>query len=223
MTNALAVHLPIKVELIINRFYENLLALYFSVAASTYHRSNKEILAEYEIIKKCQRNPEYFGPIYSKYYDQIYLFVYKRVDHLDITADITSRIFLKCLKNIGKYKYQGVPFSAWLYRIAINEINTFFRQQKKLERTVNIDDQQIGTLVSELEYSEPQIDPHILVPVLLEQLSEYEVQFIELRFFEERTFKEMGYLLGLTEINAKIKTYRILKKLNKIAAEIKYN
>lgn len=223
MTYALAIHFPTKVELVFNKLYHNLLAVYFSVAASAYHKTGKEIKAELEIIKKCQRNPEYFGPIYRKYYDQIYLFVYKRVDHLDITADITSRIFLKCLKNIGKYKYQGVPFSAWLYRIAINEVNTFFRQQKKLERTVNIDDQHIGILVSELDYTEPQIDPQVLIPVLLEQLSDHEVQFIELRFFEERTFKEMGYLLGITEINAKIKTYRILKKLNKIAAQIKYN
>lgn len=208
---------------IFNRFFQNLIAFYYAITSATYHKSEKEIHAEYELIKKCQKNPEYFGPIYRKYYDQIYLFVYKRVDHLDISADITSRIFLKSLKNIGKYKYQGVPFSAWLYRIAINEINTFFRQQKKLERTVNIDDQSIGILIEELDYAEPQIDPHVLVPVLLEQLSEHEVQLIELRFFEERSFKEMGYLLGLTEINAKIKTYRILKKLKKIAAEIKYN
>ncbi|MTI20119.1 sigma-70 family RNA polymerase sigma factor, partial [Fulvivirga sp. RKSG066] len=117
----------------------------------------------------------------------------------------------------------GVPFSAWLYKIAINEVNAFFRQQKKFSRSVNIEDQDINLLITEIDYKEPQIDPHVLIPVLLEQLSEHEIQFIELRFFENYSFKDMGYLLGLTEVNAKVKTYRILKKLKKIAAEVRYN
>lgn len=194
-----------------------------SYEASTYHQSKEDLSAEYEVIKKCRKNPEYFAPIYRKYYDQLFLFIHKRVDHMDITADLTSRVFLKSLKNIHKYKFQGVPFSAWLFRIAINEVNTFFRQQKKLARTVNIEDEHITQLYNEIDHSEPQIDPHVLIPVLLEQLKDQDVQFIELRFFENRSFKEMGYLLGLTEVNAKIKTYRILNKLKKIAAEVKYN
>ncbi len=197
--------------------------IFYTVEASTYHRTEKEVLAEYEIIKKCQKNPEHFAPIYIRYHDQLFLFIHKRVDHLELTADITSRVFLKCLKNIGKYKFQGVPFSAWLYKIAINEVNNFYRQQKKVVRAVNIDDQNIGQLISEIDYQEPQIDPNVLVPVLLEQLSDHEIQFLELRFFENRSFKDIGYLLGLTEVNAKIKTYRILKKLKKIASEVRYH
>ena len=54
-------------------------------------------------------------------------------------------------------------------------------------------------------------------------LDEFEIQFIELRFFENHSFKEMGYLLGMTEVNAKIKTYRILKKLKKLSENINYS
>lgn len=213
-----------SIYLVINKIAQCFLQnIFYSVEANPYHRTEKEVLAEFEIIKKCQKNPEYFAPIYTKYHDQIFLFIHKRVDHLELTADITSRVFLKCLKNIGKYKYQGVPFSAWLYKIAINEVNNFYRQQKKVVRAVNIDDQDIGQLISEIDYQEPQIDPNVLVPVLLEQLNENEIQFLELRFFENRSFKDIGYLLGLTEVNAKIKTYRILKKLKKIASEVRYH
>ncbi|MEO1099557.1 MAG: sigma factor-like helix-turn-helix DNA-binding protein [Bacteroidota bacterium] len=49
------------------------------------------------------------------------------------------------------------------------------------------------------------------------------MQLIELRFFEELSFKEIGYLLGLTEVNAKVKTYRVIDKLKKISKEIKYH
>lgn len=197
--------------------------LYNTSTHSAYHKTKDEILAEYEIIKRSQKNPEHFAPLYKKYYDHIFLFTYKRVDQEEATAEITSRVFLKCLKNIGKYKYQGVPFSAWLYKIAVNEINLFFRQQTKFERVVSLDSHHLQHLFEEIDYSELQIDPEVLVSVLLEQLDTMEIQFIELRFFENRSFKEIGYLLGTTEVNAKIKTYRILKKLKELSKEIKYN
>ncbi|QSE96931.1 RNA polymerase sigma factor [Fulvivirga lutea] len=193
-----------------------------SLINSDYHLTKEEITEELEVIKKCQKNPEHFAKIYIKYYDQIFLFVNKRVDNLDVTAELTSRIFLKCLKNIGKFKFMGVPFSAWLYKITINEVNLFFRNEARFTRSVSIQSGHLDQLVSEIDYSEPLIDPHVLIPVLLEQLNEDEIQFIELRFFENRSFKEIGYLLSTSEVNAKVKTYRILKKLKKLSENIKY-
>ncbi|UII29985.1 sigma-70 family RNA polymerase sigma factor [Fulvivirga ulvae] len=204
------------IDLIFKVFYDQ-------VSTSVYHKSEEEILTEYNIIKECQKNPEYFAPLYRKYYDQVFMFIFKRVDHIEIAADITSRVFLKCLKNIGRYKYQGVPFSAWLYKIAINEVNMFFRQQSKMERTVSLDHQDMHQLFEEINYQEVEIDPEVLITVLLEQLDEKEIQFIELRFFKNRSFKEIGYLLGISETNAKVKTYRILKKLKKISKQVNYN
>jgi RNA polymerase sigma-70 factor, ECF subfamily len=195
----------------------------FLITTNVYHKTEGEIKAEYELIKASQANPENFAPLYIRYHDKVFLFINKRVDNLDLTADLTSKVFLKCLKNIGRYKYQGVPFSAWLYKIAINEVNQFFRAQNKLMRTVSIDDHHINQLVGEIDYSQALIDTHVLIPVLLEQLDEYEIQFIELRFFENQSFKQIGYLLGLNEVNAKIKTYRILKKLKKLSENINYN
>ncbi len=191
--------------------------------ASSYHKTEEEMKAEYQVIVKAQQDPRHFAPIYERYYDAIFVYVNRRVGNYDITAEITSRCFYKCLQNLKKYKYQGVPFSAWLYRIAINEINQFFRQQHTMERSVALTDDHVDLLIEELDRKEPEIDRHVLISVLLEQLNPQEIQFLELRFFENRSFKEMGYLLGLTEINAKIKTYRIIKKLQKLSKEIKYH
>ncbi len=74
-----------------------------------------------------------------------------------------------------------------------------------------------------MEREEPEIDKYVLISVLLEQLDPLEVQFLELRFFEGNSFKEIGYLLGITEVNAKVKTYRILDKLRKLSKEIKFH
>lgn len=206
----------------LNKVLIKIECFYYAVALA-YHRTDEEISREQDIIERCKKNPKYFAPIYMKYHDQLFLFIHKRVDDLDLSADLTSRVFFNCLKHIDRYKSQGVPFSAWLYRIAINEVNSYFRKEKKRSRVVNIDEQHLNELFDEIDHKEPQIDPHVLVPVLLEQLNEKEVELIELRFFEGRTFKEIGYLLGLTEVNAKVKTYRILNKLQKIAGEVKYN
>ncbi|MEO1052605.1 MAG: sigma-70 family RNA polymerase sigma factor [Bacteroidota bacterium] len=195
----------------------------FIKEVSQYHRSEDEIKEEYQIILKCQKDPKHFAPIYERYYESIYVFINKRVDEEEVTADLAARVFYNCLKNIGKYRYQGVPFSAWLFKIAINEVNLYFRGKNKTERTVSLDEGHIDILIEEIDYTEPEIDRHILISVLLEQLSDQEVQFLELRFFENCSFKEMGYLLGLSEVNAKVKTYRILKKLRTIAAQIKYH
>ncbi len=188
-----------------------------------YHKTEEEIKEEIKIIKQAQKNPEKFAPIYLKYHDQIFLFINRRIDNLELTADLTSRTFLRCIKNIKQFKDLGVPFSSWLYKIAINEINMHSRKNAQFIRTVSIEDHQGGSLIDEIDYSEPIIDSEILVSVLLEQLNEYEIQFIELRFFENHSFKDIGFLLGLTEVNAKIKTYRILKKLKKLSQSIQYH
>lgn len=193
------------------------------VSVSEYHKTKEDITEELSLITKAQKDPQQFAPLYKKYHDEIFIFIHKRVDQLDITADITSKCFLNCLKNIDKFKYQGVPFSSWLYRIAINEVNQFFRKQSQMTRNVSLNDSHVDTLINEIDYSETLIDGNVLISVLLEQLNEYEIQFIELRFFENRSFKEIGYMLGLTEVNAKIKTYRILKKLKKLSTNINYS
>ena len=187
---------------------------------STYHKTKEEITEEIACVMRAQDNPEHFGPIYEKYYDEIYVYVYKRIDEEYTTAEITSRIFYKCLSKIGGFRYMGVPFSAWLYRIAINEINQFFRKQKSHPRTVSVEDYQLENLLPEFPKIGNSTDKTSLIPELLEHLRPGDLQLIELRFFEQKSFKEIAYFLDLTEVNAKVKTYRIIKKLQKHAKNL---
>ena len=187
---------------------------------SIYHQEKEDISEEQELIEACKKDPRHFSSIYEKYYESIFGFVYKRVDDEYVTSDITSKIFFNCLKNLHKYKFQGVPFASWLYKIAINEVNQFFRAKKSMDRTVSLEDKHVDQLIGELEYSEPKLDPNTLVTKLLETLNPDELQLLELRFFEGCSFKEVGYLTGNTEVNAKVKTYRILNRLKERAKKI---
>ena len=188
---------------------------------SSYHQTSDQMSKEQEVLNLCKKDPRYFAPIYEKYFDQIFLFIIKRVDDEEITGDITSKVFLNCLKNIDKYKFRGVPFSAWLYRIALNEVNQYFRQAKKRERVVSMESRHINVLFEEMQFTEREEQPEEIVARLLETLLPEEVQFLELRFFESRSFREIGFLIGISEVNAKVKTYRILKKLRLRAGELK--
>lgn len=181
------------------------------------HKTKADIEKEVEHIKAAQRDPKHFRHLYDTYYRQIFLFIYKRVDDQAISADITSQVFYNALSHLPKFKFQGVPFSAWLYRIASNEANQYFRKTKA-QRTISIEDAGIERLAPDLnnEYEEPKTE--LLVEVL-NHLSTSEVELIELRYFENRSFKEIAYILGITETNAKVKTHRIVQKMRNYFSE----
>lgn len=183
---------------------------------SIYHQSESEIQREEKILRQAITNPEAFAPIYEKYYIMIFKFVLQRVENEHKASEIVSDVFAKAIFNLKKYKFKGTPFSAWLYRVAYNEIITTFRKQKKV-RTVNIPDSAWSLFKKEEE--EDNHDNSISIVKLkncLKNLKPDEVTLIEMRFFEDRAFKEIGEILGLTTENARVKTHRTLKKLQKI-------
>jgi len=178
---------------------------------SNFHQTNQLLQDELDLIKKAQKNPEQFGPLYKKYHEQIFRYIYQRMDDIDLAHDITAQVFMKAILHISTYEYRGVPFSSWLYRIAKSELYQSFRD-KKTERTINIDTINVAVIIDEIESDEREENKkHLLNTLSL--LKEKDVQLIELRFFEKRSFKEMGEILELTENNAKVKTFRALEKL----------
>jgi len=99
-----------------------------------------------------------------------------------------------------------VPFSAWLYRIASNQVAQHFRDTKK-DRTVSIEEQNLTDLAEEIKTTDNEKLRALLIRSL-EDLKPLDLSLIELRFFEQRPFKEIANLLEITESNAKVKTYR---------------
>jgi RNA polymerase sigma-70 factor (ECF subfamily) len=178
-----------------------------------YHHTADMLLDEQTIIEAAKQNPEKFGPLYDKYYKQIFGYVYQRMDDKDTAFDLTAQVFLKALTNIKKYEFKGVPFASWLYRIAHSEVMQLFRNNQKL-RTVNADVSDLRNICEEVEEEYMEQYKGILMTVI-KDLPEDELQLIELRFFEKRAFKEIAEILNLTETNAKVKLYRILERVKK--------
>lgn len=167
--------------------------------------------SENDLIDLAKKNSKYFGPLYKKYHEQIFRFIYQRMDSEADTSDVTSQTFLKALLALPKYQNRGFPFSSWLYRIALNEINQHYRKSKK-GRAVNVDESNIKDIIEESGEEHNEIKRDGLLKALSE-LDEGKLILIEMRFFEKRSFKEMGQILNITENNAKVRTYRVIGEM----------
>lgn len=186
-----------------------------STTTSKYHQTDIDIQNEEVILRRAIENPQAFAPIYEKYYLAIFKFVLQRVENEQYASEIVSDVFAKAIFNLKKYKFKGTPFSAWLYRVAYNEIATKFRKDNR-KRTVNIPDETWSLFASEDDEIEDNSLSFNKLKLCLQKLKPNEVELIEMRFFEDRPFKEMGEILELTTENARVKTHRALKKLQKL-------
>ncbi len=185
-----------------------------NVASHNNHQTQSQIEQEEQMIRAAQEDPRKFAPLYDKYYLRIFRYVFQRVHDEETAADITSQVFAKAIVNLPNFQFRGVPLGAWLYRVAGNELNQFYRKNKA-ERLVHAKTEQLEALIAETDEDQSQEQLELLITGLRE-LKEEELQLIELRFFEERAFKEIGEILDLTENNAKVKTFRAVQKLKKI-------
>jgi RNA polymerase sigma-70 factor (ECF subfamily) len=184
------------------------------MSTSKHTLTQQAIEAEWQEVQQAQQNPAHFRVLYERYHEPIFRFVYKRTIDEALSADLTAQVFLKAMQNLAKYTYKGVPFSAWLFRIASNEIAQHYRKNKK-QRVVALEENSAHDIAEEYEDKAAlEVDIEVLKAVI-HDLKPAEVTLLELRFFEKRPFKEVADILDITENNAKVKIYRLLQKMKK--------
>lgn len=184
--------------------------------------SEEEIRQEYAVLDESRRNIRAFGVLYDKYFDRIFNFIYRQTEDRDLIADLSSQTFLQALANIDRYEYRGVPVSAWFYKIAGNEVNKYYRRKNRT-RVFSIEEVRIKELIAQenADYNEDQI---LQLLDFMKDLPDDMVEVLHLRFFESKDFKEIAFILDMTESGAKMRTYRALDRLReKFNLRIKYD
>jgi len=169
---------------------------------------------ELKLINSAKLNPANFAPLYDRYYKIIYLFIYKRYRDKELTADLTSQVFLKAMLNISKYQDKGFPFSAWLFRIAFNEMNMLHRKNSKYKE-VEVREKDAIDFLDEINIESKEKNIETILR-FLETMEEEHQHLIQMRFFDKLSFKEIGDILNITEDNAKVRLYRAMDKLKKM-------
>lgn len=164
-------------------------------------------------VQAAVRDRALFRPLYERHFEPVFRFIFRRTADEALTADLCSQVFLKAMQKLDSYTFQGVPFSAWLFRIAGNEIGQHYRTVQK-NRVVSAEEAQLGQIMEPKEEDDSQKNYEALLAAL-EDLSPADLELVEMRFFEDRPFKEIADILGISEANAKMRTYRILERMKR--------
>ena len=181
-----------------------------------------EIRKEQIIVARAKNDVNAFGELYEIYFDRIFNFIFRQTDEEEVANDLCSQAFTNALNNINKYEFRGLPFSAWLYKIASNEVRKHYRRNKG-KKIFSLEEIRVKEIIeqNDFEWDQALIDQLI---EFMKDLPTEMLQVLELRFFEDKDFKEIAFILDMTESGAKMRTYRALDKLRKnFNIKIKYN
>lgn len=181
-----------------------------------FKKRNRTQLSDSELVALAKVKHVHFGVLYERYFNKIFRFIFKRLGGDEAsTGDLTQQTFMKAMASLDKYEDRGFPFCSWLYRIAQNEVNMFFRGNKN-GITIEIEDKQVLHILEEANLGNyMSIEDQEKLMVQLNELPQENLDLIELRFFQELSFKEIADIYSITEANAKMRIYRILEKMNK--------
>ena len=180
-----------------------------------FKKKNSIQLSDSELIQLAKVKRADFGVLYERYFNAIFRFIFKRIGGDEAsTGDLTQQTFMKAMASLDKYEDRGLPFCSWLYRIAQNEVNLFFRANKK-DFTLEIEDKQVLLILEEANLGNyMSIEDQEKLVQKLNDLPQENKDLIELRFFQDMSFKEIADIYSITEANAKMRIYRILEKMN---------
>ncbi len=180
-------------------------------AVSILLNSNEE---EYQWIVNAKLCPTNFAPLYKKYYHKIFNYIEKRMQNKDLSSDIAAQVFSNALQRIHSFEYKGYSFGAWLYRIAHNEMCQEYRNFQK-NKLIDFDENQCKSMIFQVENNELE-DKLLLLESAMKKVKRNYLQIIELRYFENLSFKEIGIRLGISENTAKVRCFRAVDKLKEI-------
>ncbi len=153
---------------------------------------------EESLIRRAQQqDPEAFGQLYEAYFDKIYRYVALKIGNKTEAEDMTQQVFLKALQSISSFRWRGIPFSAWLFRIAHNQVVDYLR--KKVKRvTVPIDDLPITANDDPQRKAEQRLEIEQMVSAT-KQLTEAQREVISLRFAGELSTAEVAKAMGKSQ------------------------
>ena len=169
------------------------------------------------LVERAKQDPNAFGELYDRHFHQIYRFVYSRVRDQSIAEDVTSEVFIKALRGIGRYQHTGRPFSAWLYQIAVNAIHDRYRS---LRPTEDIDEQiAISAPGPGIEEVALQNDEIRRIWAVVEKLPLTQRTALVLKFQEDMKIDDIAAVMGKTPGAVKLLIHRGVTKLRESSLE----
>jgi len=172
-------------------------------------------LSEKELIERAKRDPVAFGLLYERYVDRIYQYIFYRTGNHQDAEDLTARTFFRALAKIDGYTYRGVPFSAWLYRIAHNLVANWHRDRQH-RHLIPLDEMVLKTTSRRApERLAEQNEREHALRQAISRLSGERQQLLILKFAEGMSNAEIGKVMRRSEGAVKSLYHRTLVALRK--------
>ncbi len=154
-------------------------------------------------IEAAQRDPSRFGELYEENFYRVYAYIARRVGDRHQAEDLTADVFREALADIGKFEWRGVPFVAWLLRIASRGIADHFKRSAREGSTA--DDQESSDT--------PETERRAMLFQLVDRLPEAQFRVIHMRFVEQKSIREIAEELGRSEGAVKQLQLRAIENL----------
>lgn len=178
-----------------------------------FRRKSYKDLDDTELVQLAKDDKEAFGEIYERYMPKIYNYIYYRTSNQHDAEDLTARVFFRAMSHIGNYVDKGVPFQAWLYRIAHNLVANWHRDQGR-RKVIPLDDYVVHSLKSEApdRLAEDSEEQEKLMEAI-HRLPEERQQLLLLKFIDQLSNAEIGEIMDRTEGAIKSLYHRTLLSL----------
>jgi RNA polymerase sigma-70 factor (ECF subfamily) len=170
---------------------------------------------EIALINAAKSDPAAFGELYKRYVERIYNYIFYRTGSIKDAEDITGRVFFKAMNHIKSYKHMGLPFSAWLYRIAHNLVANYHRDNSRRQE-ISLD--YVPRLLHPQFDSQPEISvvksqevENLLT--MIQDLAPNRQALLILKFVDQLSNAEIGKIMRKSEGAIKSLYHRTLIEL----------
>jgi len=170
---------------------------------------------EAALVERAKADPAAFGILYERYIDRVYAYIYHRVGNAQDTEDLTARTFYRALDKLHTYEDRGLPFSAWLFRIAHNLVANWHRDRGR-RRFLSLD--KLWSHSKEGDTPEEQVEReenHAALWDAIDRLPEERRNLLLYKFGSRLSNLEIGELLQKSESAIKSLYFRTLATLRK--------
>jgi len=173
---------------------------------------------EIALINAAKNDPVAFGELYKQYVDRIYNYIYFRCGNVRDAEDLTEKVFFKAMSHIKGYKHMGLPFSAWLYRIAHNLVANYHRDRAR-KQEISLEEIP-GQVFPQMKLNpEKRVEASQEVQDLLHtirKLSPIRQELLLLKFVDRLSNAEIGKVLRKSEGAVKSLYHRTLLELREL-------
>ena len=178
----------------------------------------REVLEEWQLVRNAQEYDEdALHQLYERYYPKIYNYAFLQMGDVHAAEDLASDVMLKMLESIQKYDFRGLPFGAWVFRIARNRLIDLHRRRKR-RGEVDLNEAIVGSLASPESMAERALERG-QIQIALKQLTDEQRQVIVLKFIQDFDNRSVGKIMGRSEGAVKSLQHRALGALRRVLSE----